>query len=132
MARHAEAMDCMYCEAFLQMGIDAFEWLIRADRVIRLNVYRGEAEYDQAAEAALAQLCKVWQEPVVFAERWIATQQKRGYEINNLIEFRDCVEEMAAIVSANEADDSDLPAPIAHIRDLAAQENLDGQTAEFF
>ena len=31
MAEHREAMDCRDCEAFLQLAIEAFHWLIRAD-----------------------------------------------------------------------------------------------------
>jgi len=131
MSRHAEAMDCRNCEAFLQMGIDAFDWLRRADREIRLNFYRNEAEFDLQATAALAKLCEVWQEPVAFAEKWIAIQQQRGGEIDNLVEFRHCVEEMAAIVEANAAATEDVPESIATLRDLAIQENHDGQTAEF-
>ena len=31
MAKHSQAMECRDCEAFLQMGIDAFHWILRAD-----------------------------------------------------------------------------------------------------
>jgi hypothetical protein len=132
MARHAEAMDCRNCEAFLQMGIDAFEWLMRADRAFRMAVYRGEKEYDPENEKSLRNLCKNWLGPCDVAEQWIETQLTRGYEIDNLVEFRECVRQMSAIVEANdETDNMSLPKQIAVFRDSAVDEHHNGQTAEF-
>jgi hypothetical protein len=132
MAHHAEAMDCRNCEAFLQMGIDAFEWLMRADRAFRAAVYRGEKEYDLDSEKSLSILCKNWLVPCDVAEQWIETQQTRRYEIDNLEEFRRCVQEMTAIVEASdEGDNVTLPKHIAILRDKAVDEHRNGQTAEF-
>src|SRR5437870_5523947 len=71
MARHKEAMECRDCEAFLQMGIDAFDWILRADRAIRMEIYRGERQFDAAVEKLLHGLCKTWLKPCDFAEKWI-------------------------------------------------------------
>jgi hypothetical protein len=38
---------------------------------------------------------------------------------------------MAAIVAAGSQQERDFPVPLARLRDLAVQENRDGQTAEF-
>lgn len=62
-AQHKDAMECRRCEAFLQMGIDAFRWLIRADRTERLAVMRGEKVYDPAVEDELRTRCKRWLDP---------------------------------------------------------------------
>jgi hypothetical protein len=131
MQRHTEAIDCLNCEAFLQMGIDAFDWIIRADRVIRLAIYRGDREFDPTTEAALHELCKNWLLPCKFAESWIAIQQQRGYEISNLSQFRDSVAEMTAIVEANQGGAEVLSGAMARLRDQAVKEQRDGQTAEF-
>jgi hypothetical protein len=132
MARRIENMDGRDCEAYLQMGIESFDWLIRADRLIRLNVYRGKANFDAEAESAIQELCQIWLKPVAFAEQWIANQQSRGYEVSNLAAFRHRVEEMSAIVEAIEDATETLPTAIVQLRDEALQEHRDGETAEFF
>jgi len=133
MDRHAEAMDCWNCEAFLQMGIDAFHWLMRADRTARMAIYRGEKEHDPAFENSLNQLCAGWLTVSHFAEQWIEKQLTLGYEIDNLEEFRDCVDEMKAIVESSKPGSSDLPlpGPIALLRDTAIDEHHNGETSEF-
>ncbi len=132
MERHAEAMDCRNCEAFLQMGIDAFEWLMRADRAFRMAIFRGEKEYDAESEKSLRNLCKNWLVPCEVAEKWIETQLTRGYEIDNLAEFRECVSEMSAIVGADdEEDNTTIPKPIVAFRNSAIDEHRNGQTTEF-
>jgi hypothetical protein len=100
--RHAEAIDCRECEDFLQLGIDAFQWLGRADRVIRSAVYRGLAEYNPSLDVALATLYAEWLRPCTLAERWIAEQEQRGFRVDNLADFRACCEEVRAIVEAHE------------------------------
>ena len=130
-ARHAEAMDCRNCEAFLQMGIEAFEWIVRADREIRLGIFRGEVAFDAQAEAAIIDLCKKWQGPVNMAEEWIAVQTKRGYDMDNLAEFRNCVKEMTAIIAAANDGEQVISPPVAKLRDDALEEHRNGQTAEF-
>jgi hypothetical protein len=99
--RHAEAMDCRDCEDLLQLGIDAFHWLGRADQATRAAVYRGQAEYDPSFEVALATLYAEWLRPCVYADRWAAVQEKRGFHVENLDKFRQCCEEVRAIVEAN-------------------------------
>lgn len=131
MACHKEAMDCRNCESFLQMGIDAFEWMIRADRAVRMAIYRGDKDFDPDFEVAMSELCKSWLKPCEFAESWIAIQLERGYEIDNLSEFRHCVEEMTAIIEANEEGAESLPDSIAHLRDAAVEEHRNGQASEF-
>ena len=132
MASHAEAMDCRNCEAFLQMGIDTFEWLMRADRVYRMAMYRGEVGHDAELEDALAHLCEGWLKPCEFAEQWIEKQLTNGYQIDNLKDFRRCVEEMSAIVESNrQHGDQELPERVAELRDAAIQEHRNGETAEF-
>ena len=42
---HQQAMECRDCDAVLQLGIDAFAWLVRADERLRSAIYSG-AEYD--------------------------------------------------------------------------------------
>jgi hypothetical protein len=131
MKAHAEAMDCRYCEAFLQMGIDAFHWLIRADRVYRTAVYRGEIEYSADFEKMLAELCEQWLGPCEAADGWIEKQLTEGFTIDNLDEFRECAEEMLAIVESAEPGDNQIPESVAALQDAAVEEYRNGQTAEF-
>lgn len=53
MVRRRDATDPLDCEAFLQLGIDAFAWLTRADESIREAIFAGGMEHDPAVEEAL-------------------------------------------------------------------------------
>jgi len=126
-----EAMDCYDCEAFLQLGINAFEWLQRADIVIRKALYNEVYKYDSDIEAALKDLCVHWLKPCKDAFSWIAIQKKRGFEVSNLKEFQNCCNEMKAIVESS-SEESTIPSAVAVIASQAIQEHRDGETAEFF
>jgi len=129
---HQEAMDCRECEALLQLGIDAFHWIIRADRVIRNAVYDGVVACKAEVEEGIRSLCRSWLSPCQFAEKWIAKLQELGYQIANLDEFRECCEEMQAIVEAqNQGEGEPLPSAIMELRDRAIDEHLNGETSEF-
>jgi hypothetical protein len=132
-AAHREAMDCFDCEAYLQLGIDAFNWLVKADAVIRRAIYRGVYEYDPDVEAALQELFRGWLEPCPNAEKWIMLQEQRGYTVSNVNEFRNCCEEVKAIVKSFDETENDrvMSEPLIRLRDQAVQEHQDGQTAEF-
>src|SRR3990170_60373 len=72
MTEHREAMDCFDCEAFLQLGIDAFTWLTKADTVIHQAIYKGLYEYDPEVDAALEDMYRGWLKPCDDAEKWLA------------------------------------------------------------
>jgi hypothetical protein len=130
--RHNEAMECRDCEAFLQMGIDAFQWLIRADMALREADADGEFSYTKEVDDSFKDLAKWWLRPCEFAERWINVQKDRGHELGNLVEFRRCCEEMRAIVHFNERDGRETIAPgLIPLRDNAVSESLNGETSEF-
>lgn len=129
--RHNEAMECRDCEAFLQMGIDAFNWLVKADLVLRKAAADGDFSYTQDVDEKLKHLAKWWLRPTKVAEEWIKVQQQRGYSLENLQEFRKCCEEIRAIVAFNELEGEELPATLIPLRDSAIAEQLNGETAEF-
>jgi hypothetical protein len=129
MQSHQQAMECLDCEAFLQVGIDAFRWLIRADETIRRSIYRGLAQYDKDTDQALRGLFIAWLRPCKIANQWIAVQQGRAYHLDNLDEFRGCEREVLAIVQSMEADQ--LTDAMRELRDTAVMEHRNGETAEF-
>lgn len=133
-AMHAhQAMDYYECEAFLQLGIDAFRWLLRADYGLRQGIYSDAIEYDAKAEAALEQLFRTWLVPCEFAERWAKVQSDRGFTVSNLGDFRKCCEEARAIVDALDGNDTEgMSQQLANLRDQAIYEQQHGETAEFF
>ena len=96
-------MDCRDCEAFLQMGIDAFHWILRADTALRTADVDGKIAYTAELEQSLESLAKAWLKPCDLAERLIKLQQERNFEPGNLGEFRECCKEMRAIVEFNES-----------------------------
>jgi hypothetical protein len=126
-----QADDCRDCEDFLQLGIDAFDWLIRADQKIREAIFDGAEGFDPLVEDALRLLCQRWLKPCEHARKWAVIQFNRGYKVDNLDRFNECCEEMQAIVRAHEATTEELPAAMEHLRDLALEDHRNGQTSEF-
>lgn len=125
---HLEAMECRDCEDVLQLGIDAFGWLARADECIRGAVFRG-MDYDADADDVIRELFKGWLRPCDPVNKWIDTQIQRGYHPENLDEFRKCEKEIRAIVKSLEADT--MTDAMRDLRDRALAELRDGKTAEF-
>jgi len=129
MADHHEAMDCVDCEAFLQLGIDAYDWLVRADLLIRKAASRGEVEYDDTVEQAFESMARAWLAPCGSAEGWVNRVLERGHSLNNLERFRQCqasIESMVAFLDNDAMTDS-----MRTLRDQAISEHGRGETAEF-
>lgn len=125
--------DAFDCEAFLQMGIQSFEWLVRGDQVYRAAIYKGE-KHNSDIEKAIEDLFRKWLDRGKFANEWVATLLKRGDSVDNLAEFRQCEEEAAAIVAFLDSNqnDAELPEAMRALRDKAISEHRNGETAEFF
>ena len=131
LAAHHDAMDCLNCEAFLQMGIDSFEWVMRADRAIRAANH--DHETFESLDRAIHVLCKNWLVPCQHAEAWVKKQLDQGYTIDNLDAFRERCEEMRAIVKFRESTGGEtLPDAMIPLRDDALKAFQDGKTAEIF
>lgn len=132
MGRHFEAMDCRDCEAFLQLGIDAFGWLVRADQVAHAKAREDSVAEHQFAEIAesLRLLFRAWLGPCEFAENWIADQEAREYVVENAHRFREYREEVEAVVESFDSEDLATDALIA-LRDKAVADYRNGETAEF-
>ncbi|HVA50529.1 MAG TPA: hypothetical protein VNH11_29560 [Pirellulales bacterium] len=123
-ARHQAAMDCLHCEAFLQLGIDAFHWLNRADQQLRQEIYAGRLEYDAEVDEALGTLYRLWLRPYEDAEKWVAIQERRGYKIDNLELFRDCFREVRSLVDSGD----EIAGELAAIRDQAIEAHRSGDS----
>jgi hypothetical protein len=128
MADHGEAIECLDCEAVLQLGIDAFHWLIMADETLRRAVYAG-APADPDAQQTLEMLFRAWLKPCRPVKAWIAIHKERGYKLANLEKFETAEREVLAIVKALDADQ--LTDAIRDLRDSAVTEHRNGETAEF-
>jgi len=95
---HREAMDCWDCEAFLQLGIDAFAWIEKASEQVRRDIASGDLEPNAESDESLDWLYRDWLKPVDCTEKWIARQIERGYRPANLVSFRSCVEKVRIVV----------------------------------
>ena len=87
MSQHQEAMACRDCEDFLEHGIEAYNWLRQADRVLRQAAVEGFGVSEEARDA-LAALYRVWLNPCPHAEERIKQQEERNFRLRNLHEFR--------------------------------------------
>ena len=131
MNAHQHAMECRDCEMLLQLGVDAFHWLILVDHRLREDMFRYGTAFDPAVQIALETLCRAWLKPCVEAEKRIAIQLERGYTIGNLSIFRECCAEMVALVEAFEGGDEAIPPTLSELRDEALREHRNGETADF-
>jgi len=98
MARHYEANDCVDCESYLQLGIDAYNWLRRARMRIQEATSQGKAEPSSEADDAIEVLYRLWLQPVEIANKRIEIQINNGFEVSNLNEFRECERAVRIIV----------------------------------
>ncbi len=123
MQAHREAMDCRDCEDFLQLGIDAFHWILAADCKVRLALKDGNFEEFESQQVVLEVLARCWLQPCKYAEHWIQLQQQAGNEPDNLVLFRKCCVEMAAIVESFEAiPEKEMTAALQSLQDYALEE----------
>lgn len=74
-------------EDLLQLGIDAYQWIVRAERRLRENAHGGNVDHPADAIAAVADLYKLWLIPGALIEARIAQQSAIGAE--NAAEFLD-------------------------------------------
>lgn len=90
-SQHKEAMECRDCEDFLALGIEAFKWLRRADKILRHAAIKG---LDVSADAvgALATLYHLWLLPCSHAEERIKQQEEKKYHPRNVKDFREASE----------------------------------------
>lgn len=133
MKEHRAAMYCRDCEAFLLLGIDAFDWLIRADKSLRSDLAE-DASFDcDNIFQRLESDCRQWLKTSELAESWIRDNEKNGYQVDKSDQFRKCYSEMRSIVAFFDADAENgvLPDAMAKLRDEALSEHANDQTAEF-
>ncbi len=130
---HHEAMECCDCDTFLQLGIDAFDWLIRADQEIREALANGrEVASGVDVDKAFEVLCKGWLHSADVAKQQISIHQYRGYDLGNLGEFESRYAEMQAIVGFfDRSENQNLPDALIVLQDQAIAEHNNGETAEF-
>lgn len=119
MQEHYEAMDCLDCEAFLQLGIDAYDWISRASRHATKQFRAGTMQPTAELRDAFDALYRSWLRSVEFARRWIAVQQARGFQLDNQGEFEQAVYAVEKIVA-----DSDRMAELGERAKLVSVETI--------
>ncbi len=134
LVRCAEANECRDLEDFLKLGIDAYDWIERADLWLRGAVASGSLTRDEeeAVCAAIDTLCRGWLRPCKFAREWIARIQAMGFEIDNLNRFQECCRQMESIVDSLSTDAHVMSDALIDVETAALKEHRDGETAEFF
>jgi hypothetical protein len=125
---HGNPERCVDCEAFLQVGIDAFQWIVRADEAIRLGVSRGQLAPDAQFDRKLKALARAWLNTCDVVSRLNLWYLSRG-KLGNLAEFRRCEAEMRAMVQSWQRDK--MTDAMRALRDSAIEEHRRGETAEF-
>jgi|GEM_PF-3099255 len=120
LASHSEAMECWKCQELLQKGIDAYRWLTQADAFLREADYQGVFDFSPELQDAVNTLYQAWLQPCEFAERRIVALLERGYQLDNLQEFREICEQVEEII-----DNREWRKAAAQARILASSEDTD-------
>jgi hypothetical protein len=133
LADHAEAVDCGRCEAYMELGIQVLQWILRADQDYRRELYRDPGVHNEAAERELETLVRGWLVHGKSLLAWAEGFATRGFQVHHLEEFRHSFEEATAIVASFDETDADrvLPEPVIVLRDQALVEHRNGETSEF-
>ena len=87
MTLHQEAMQCRDCEDFLQAGIEAYNWLWRAETTAHEAVRKGIPVSPDVVKAITA-LYRRWLRPCERAEAKIQEQLLNQHCPSNLADFR--------------------------------------------
>lgn len=98
-----QAQDCLDCEAFLNKGIQALEWLERYEQALVEATTEGIVEMTPDLEDGLEVLHSAWLRPCDFAEKWIAKCVQNGFEVKKLAMFRDCCERAREWLDRNDS-----------------------------
>lgn len=127
MQDHKEAMECMDCETCIQLGLDAYKWLVRADEQFNQSVAQGIMEFDKMIADTIENIYSIWYDLSNKMNTWIDLQITRGFELNNLRKFRECQRLVKAAISESD----EMPKAIIDLRDSAIEEYDRGETSEF-
>ncbi|MGW8256122.1 MAG: hypothetical protein ACWGMZ_01420 [Thermoguttaceae bacterium] len=98
MQQHNLAMECRDCEDFLQLGIEAFNWIQRSWQNYQQRIFDGQASHDPQVEKRFTELYRHWLETGDKVGQWIRIQTGRGYYPDNLDEFKKYCEEVRDIL----------------------------------
>lgn len=138
LADHAEAEDCGTCESYLELGVQVFHWIIKADQDYRRELYQTPAAHSEAVERELETLMRRWHARCQAMLAWAERQVSRGFQVAHLEEFRHCTDEAAAIVESfdesignDESGKEVMPTPLILLRDQALLDHQYGETSEF-
>jgi hypothetical protein len=92
-------MKCRDCEEFLEAGIRAYKRLRQAEETAQEAAREG-IEVSPDVAAAIKVLYRSWLRPCVHAEQRIMEQEKAGYHVSNLADFRGACEDVKKRVQA--------------------------------
>ncbi len=132
--RCAEADDCRGLDDFLKLGIEAFEWIERADLWLHRAIAAESISRDEedAVVAAIDAMCRAWLRPSKFARDWITLVQTMDFQIENLDRFGECRLQMESIVADQGINTKAMTSVLADMKSAALEDHRNGETAAFF
>ena len=104
-AEHNNAMEACDCDLWLEIGINAFEWITRAEGTLRKAIYNGheiETLNEETLSEALDVLYSSWMEPCAKTQKWMQVHEERGYKLENSSKFLECYESALEIIEQRE------------------------------
>jgi len=126
-----QAIDCLNCEANLQNGINAWNFIMKADEAIHWALCKNHITDDEGEDllTLIDRLVTTWLGPFDRMTQWISRCEARGYKVEYKDRFLACLEEARA--NAKYDPQQPMPECILDLKDEALREHENGETAEF-
>jgi len=121
-------------DSVLQLGIDAFNWLILADQqnLTHLSLSNDEQCWEET-RIDLATRCIEWLTVAEEVKEFALIFKQAGASVQSLPRFMECVSEMTSIVrfaGQNDSEDT-MPEWLEDLQFKAIEEHRNGQTVPF-
>lgn len=87
MKHHVEAMECRDCEEWLQKGIETFQWLQWAEKILRQADYEGLYSFTPEMRQTIVSMYANWLAPRDSVLHWVEELRAKGYLPDYVSEF---------------------------------------------
>ncbi len=97
MDEHRRAMECRDCEELLELGLNAYQWLVRSEETFR-EAHRLGIGYGENVDQSLTLLLEAWLVRGESALAWVKELGERGHAPDNVGDFCAAYDHVWALV----------------------------------
>ncbi|HVA46479.1 MAG TPA: hypothetical protein VNH11_08905 [Pirellulales bacterium] len=85
-----QSLKAVACQRLVQQGIDAFQWIVKAEETIRQAAYQGLIDFSPELDETLEALYRGWLARCEQMQALIRQQILQGGDLDNVSEFARC------------------------------------------